>query len=53
MVGSISKHAYVPRQATYKNIEPDEKTLTSLSLCFGGRTEGESTLTIHEILSVK
>jgi len=29
MVGTISKHAYVPTQATYKNVEPDEKTLTS------------------------
>jgi len=31
MVGSISKHAYVLRQATYKNVEPDEKILTSHS----------------------
>jgi len=29
MVSSISKHAYVPRQATYKNVETDEETLTS------------------------
>ena len=31
MVGSILKHAYVLRQATYKNVEPDEKILTSHS----------------------
>jgi len=29
MVRSISKHAYVPRQVTYKNVEPNEKTLTN------------------------
>ena len=32
MVESVAKHLYVPRQAAYKNVETDEKTLTSLSL---------------------
>ena len=29
MVGLISKYAYVPKQATYKNVKTDEKTLAS------------------------
>ena len=32
MVESVTKHPYVSRQATYKNVEMDEKTLTSRSL---------------------
>jgi len=34
-------------------VKPDEKTLISPLLRFGGRREGELTPTVHEILSVK
>ena len=53
MVETIAKHPYVRRQTTYKKLEADEKTFTSLLYWFGRRRNGDSTPTYHESLSVE